>query len=237
MKSRKQSVLYAQITEKSRIKQKARVSATYIKMTIPLQEAIVDEAMPATLTFYVDSRFTAAHVKAIKRMLAGTIFSWVEYFDELDGGNTPRFKNCMRKYAKFNLSPVWFEEKIANGGASLEVMMDGLTTALAANGFGKAAKAYIMYGTGNFNVKAVNASDPERNSLTVTVNPRFLEKTLTDGIRAGALWHAWMHRLGYRHPAGKYTNYAIGEACMCIMRHHQNKLSTEKDSKYTQYMD
>ncbi len=82
-----------------------------------------------------------------------------------------------------------------------------------------------MYGTGKFSVRAVNASDPEKNSLSVTINPAFLDKTgISDAVRAGA-------------PAGKYTSYAIGEAGMCIMRNHASKLSTESDTKYTTYMD
>lgn len=73
--------------------------ATYRKIVLPLQEAIVDEAMPATITFYIDNRFTAAHEKAIKRMIMMTVYSWVEHFDNVDAGD-PRFRNCMQKYAK-----------------------------------------------------------------------------------------------------------------------------------------
>lgn len=43
------------------------------------------------------------------------------------------------------LAPVWFEEKLANGSAAAGVQMDGLTTMIAANGFNRAAKAFIMY--------------------------------------------------------------------------------------------
>jgi len=211
--------------------------ATYRKIVLPLQEAIVDAAMPDTITFYIDNRFTAAHEKAIKRMIMMTVYSWVEHFDDIDAGK-PRFRNCMQKYAKYNLSPVWSEEKLSNGGASLDVMMDGFTTAFANNGFGRVPKAYITYGTGDFTIKAANGNDPEKNSLSVTVNPSMLENTgLNDSSRAGSLWHAWMHRLGYRHPAGKYSSYAIGEAPMCIMRNHQDKLSTEKESKFTSILD
>ncbi|WP_145142166.1 hypothetical protein [Paenibacillus sp. Y412MC10] len=225
-----------------KLRRRARVAATYRKITIPLQEAIVDEAMPATMTFYIDNRFTAAHEKAIKRMLMMTVYSWVEHFDAVDAndpaGHPLKFRNCMQKYAKYNLSPVWFEEKISNGGAALDIMMDGFTTAFANNGFGRVPKAYIMYGTGDFTIKAANGNDPEKNSLSVTVNPSMLENSAYgDSIRAGSLWHAWMHRLGYRHPAGKYTSYAIGEAPMCIMRNHQNKLPTEKESKFTSLLD
>ncbi|MBP1990197.1 hypothetical protein [Paenibacillus eucommiae] len=89
--------------------------------------------------------------------------------------------------------------------------MDGLTTMIAANGFGRASKAYVMNKVANgkdlFVVKATNASDPERNSLSVTINPKALDNTNVNNLTlTGSLTHAWLHREGYRHPVGKFTS-------------------------------
>jgi hypothetical protein len=223
-------------------KKNVKISASYRKITIRLQEAIVDEARPATLYFYLDSRFTAEQEEAIKRILLITIYSWGEYFDEVSNNGTSSLKMCAQKYARFNLSPVWFDEKLANGGVAVDIMMSAFTTAFLANGFGRSAKAYIIYEIpkkgSSFTIKAANSSDPEKSSLSVTVNPQMLENiALPDGVLAGSLWHAWMHRLGYRHPVGKYAGYFIGEVPLCIMRGYLEKQPTRKDSRFTHYLD
>lgn len=63
------------------------------------------------------------------------------------------------------MTTAWFDERIANGAAAAGVQMDGFTAMIAANGFNRAAKAYIMYqipkASANFYIKGANARDPE----------------------------------------------------------------------------
>lgn len=218
----------------------AHVSATYKKITVSVPAAPVSDVLPATMTFYVDTRFTTAQVNRIRQIIGTVLGNWEAHFDALNEGDAlSRYQNCVNKYAKFNLAPVWFEEKLANGAAAAAVQMDGLTTMIAANGFGRAAKAYIMYqNSRSSTIKGVNASNPEKNSLTVTINASALNSYSVSTIfLGGSLHHAWLHREGYRHPAGKYTSYFAGESSMCVMRGNNDKSVGTPDNSYTKWLD
>lgn len=220
---------------------RAKISATYRTISPTLQQAEVDEPLPARLTFFLDNRFTATHERRIRSMLSTSFFRWMEHFEARAEGEISEFQTCANKYSRFNLAPVWFEEKIGNGAAAVDIMMNGFTTMFAANGFNRSAKAFIKYeipkAGQNFTVKATNGSNPETDSLTVTINPKSLDRTdLSNTALTGALWHAWMHRLGYRHPAGLYTSYFIGEFPMCLMRGFRDKVAGEKDSRLFQFL-
>ncbi|MBP1992730.1 hypothetical protein [Paenibacillus eucommiae] len=140
---------------------------------------------------------------------------------------------------KFNLAPIWFEEKLASGSAAAAVQMDGFTTQITVNGFGRAAKAYIMYQkSGTSTIRGLNSSNPEKNSLSVIINSTELSKTsVSTLILAGSLQHAWLHREGYRHPTGKYTSYMAGESSMCLMRSNKDKSPSTHDNSYTKWLD
>lgn len=106
--------------------------------------------------------------------------------------------------------------------------MDAFTTMFAANGFGRASKAFIDYAIpkvgANSTIRGVNGSNPETNSLSIVINPKAIyRKDLNEITLTGSLLHAWMHRAGYRHPAGVYTSYLIGEDAMYVMRGFKNK--------------
>ncbi|WP_261381667.1 hypothetical protein [Paenibacillus cremeus] len=168
---------------------------------------------------------------------------WNQYYEDRELGNRRSpLKICTVKYAKFNLNPVWFEDKIANANVAFDISMDGLTRMIIANGFGRASRALIMYPAKGTTppkaIKSANASNPDKNSLSVTINPKTLSRSdLTDAILTGSLLHAWLHRLGYRHATGKYTNYYIGECAMCVMRSNSNKQPSVPDSRYTALLD
>ncbi|MDN4106459.1 hypothetical protein [Paenibacillus polymyxa] len=212
----------------------------YKKIQVSVPVTPVSEALPETMFFYVDTQFTTTQVTRIRQMISIVLANWNSHFEELNNGAVrSRYQISCNKYARFNLAPVWFEEKIANGSAAASVSMDALTTAVAANGFGR-VKTYIMYLESPLKtstVKGKNASNPEVNSLSVTINPKALDFTaVTTVFLSGSLWHAWLHRLGYRHPAQKYTSYFAGEAAMSIMRGNQEKGSTP-DRSYTSWLD
>lgn len=215
--------------------------ATYRRITVSVPETPVSEPLPDAMTFYVDTRFTTAQVSRIRSLIVQALNQWRTHFEQLDERGISNYQVCVNRYARFNLSPVWFDERLANGAAAAAVQMDGFTTMITANGFNRASKAYIMYeiprSGEKLTIRGVNGSDPERNSLTVTINPRILDNTsVTNLIFTGALIHAWFHREGYRHPAGRYTGYFAGEAAMCVMRGNQSKVPGQPDGVYTQYL-
>lgn len=91
--------------------------------------------------------------------------------------------------------------------------------------------------SGSSTIKGLNASNPETNSLTITVNAADLSNTtVTNVFLSGSMLHAWLHREGYRHPADRYNSYFAGEAAMCVMRNNRDKTSTPS-STYTQWLD
>ncbi|PAD31443.1 hypothetical protein [Paenibacillus sp. 7523-1] len=210
-----------------------------IRVTVPV--APTEDPMPASMTFYVDTRFTDTQVTRLRQMIGIVLLAWLEHQEQINEGEISSYANCVNKYARFNLSPVWFQDRLSNGRAAAEVQMAGFTTQIQANGFNRVAKAYIKYQepTGqNFTIKGLNASDPETNSLSVIVNPKALSNTSVGTLTlAGSLHHAWLHREGYRHPAGKYTSYFAGEASMCMMRAYKDKQPGIPDNTYTRWLD
>ncbi|RUT43289.1 hypothetical protein EJP82_20850 [Paenibacillus anaericanus] len=215
------------------------MSATYKKIQVSVPDAPVSEVLPDRITFYVDNRFTTKQVNRIRQMIGVVLNNWRNHFDELNNGaHRSRYQNCVNKYARFNLAPVWFDEKLSNGSAAAGVQMDGFTTMIAVNGFDRAAKAYIMYQkSGSSTIKGMNASNPEKASLSVTINATALDNTSVSTIfLGGSLQHAWLHREGYRHPIGKYISYFAGEASMCVMRGNNDKTSTPANT-YTKWLD
>ncbi|HZG86857.1 hypothetical protein [Paenibacillus sp.] len=223
-------------------REKLTISQAFRQITIPLPQAPgIEDPLPANLTFFVDLRFTTTQRNRIQRLIANILGQWNRYYNDRENGVDSPLKRCVARYARFNLAPVWFEDKIANSNVAVDVMMEGLTRMFISNGFGRAARAQIMHPGSSIPPKAIkgaNASNPNQNSLTVTINPRILSRTdVIDSTLAGSLLHAWMHRLGYRHPAGSYTSYMIGEAPMCLMRANANKSPGVPDSRYTAFLD
>lgn len=160
-------------------RKKTRTAAIYTEVKITVPNAPVPVALPSAMTFYVDSRFTTAQVNRIKQMVGIVLGSWKNHYDQLNNGAfLSSYQNCVNKYARFNLAPVWFDETLANGAAAAAVQMDGLTTMIAANGFNRAPKAYIRYqASGASTIKGLNGSNPETDPLSVTINAIPLSKT------------------------------------------------------------
>lgn len=221
-----------------------RISQTFKRITVGVPATPgIDEPLPTSLTFYIDSRFTTEQLKRISRIISGVILQWNQYYEEREEANRRSpLKICTAKYARFNLSPVWFEGKIGNANVAFDIMMIGLTRAFIANGFGRAPRAQIRYPepatAAPKAIRGVNASNPDTNSLTVTINPRTLSRSdLGDITLMGSMLHAWLHRIGYRHATGKYTGYLIGETAMCLMRNSTDKPPGVPDSRFIAFLD
>ncbi|WNS45718.1 hypothetical protein [Paenibacillus sp. MMS20-IR301] len=217
----------------------------YNLLKIDVRETTIDEVMPTHLYFYVDSRFTPAQLSRIRLILMQAVFFWSDYYEQMDNKGTSDLAKNVNLYARFNLSPVAIDEKLANGRVATDVMMSIITQIFQSNGFQRAGKSYIKYkipakGTKkHFTISAVDGGeDLEQATLTVTINPQSLDrKDLGDVTLTGSLFHAWLHRIGYRHPASKYTSYFMVEAALSIMRATADKTSGTKDSLFIKYLD
>ncbi|MGV2967151.1 hypothetical protein [Paenibacillus sp. AGC30] len=224
-------------------KKPVQISQSYTRITIPVPATPADVALPAQLTFYVDNRFTTSQRGRIGTLIADLLRFWNRHYTQIAAGGRSSYQSCVNTYARFNLPPVWFENKIANGATAAAVQMDGFTRQIVANGFGRVPRALIMYQVPsatvpNFTIKAVNASNPDTAPLSITVNPRVISRTDLQNITlVGSLQHAWLHREGYRHPSRVFTSYMAGESSMCVMRANANKTPGVPDSRYTVFLD
>lgn len=220
-----------------------RISQSYTRIMVPVPAAPAGAALPANMTFFIDNRFTSAQRTRIRSLILNVLGFWNSHYSQRAASGRSQYQNCVNTYARFNLAPVWFEEKIVTGSVAAVVQMDGFTRQIIANGFGRAPRALIMYqvpssSVSNFTIKAVNASNPDTASLSVTINPRILDRADVQNITlAGPLHHAWLHREGYRHPAGVFTSYMAGESSMCVMRNNLNKPAGVPDSRFTVFLD
>lgn len=135
------------------MKKECEIVATYKKMTVSLPQAVVLEPLPRTTTFYIDIRFNAIQQSRIHAIIQGVYQVWNAHYAAIDDGEQSQMEACAGRYSKFNLAPVWYEGKLANGYVAADLMLDGLTTMFAANGFGRASKAFIDY---PFHIKEKN---------------------------------------------------------------------------------
>jgi hypothetical protein len=192
---------------------------------------------PPSAKFLFDSRirYNIPQSRIVRAIESIFDFMQLHYIEQSLFGRSS-FQECCNKYAKFNLSPIWYDDKLANGSVAAEVAMDGLKELLLANAYDRADPTYFFYETlpSDFfeNMDSVSGN-PETSSLSVIVNPATLEKN--DYLDA-SLFHAWLHRLGYRHPAGKYSFYFSGEAAMCMMRRNENKIPGFPANRYTAFL-
>ena len=208
-----------------------------IDITLPLPPGV--PPLPPTVFFDMDTRLDEASIReVILRLLA----EWVRHYEQKEATGTSEWAECALKYANKNLTPVWLDKErksmISDGKKALDFAMDTLTSFLIQNGTWAAPVGKIDYlaPTSRSTIFSENANKQFHVPLDFSVNPIPLEEE-AELTMAGSLFHAWMHRMGYRHPKGEYTGYLIGEAPMCLMRGYNDKLPNQADSVFTQFFD
>src|SRR5690606_30726682 len=77
------------------------LAASYRKVTIAVPDAPIDEALPARMTFYVDTRFTTAERNRFVSTVQTILGIWAGYYRSIDQGATPALKRCTSRYARF----------------------------------------------------------------------------------------------------------------------------------------
>jgi hypothetical protein len=211
---------------------------TYKRIEITLPQIPQGGNLPRSIFFDMDIRLNEGRVRTvIVRLLA----DWRRHYEETAADGTSEWAACTRTYATRNLTPVWLnytrEQSITNGEEALEFAIDTLTSFFRQNGFMQVPIAKIDYANIPSNVFAIseNGECEFGVPLDVTMNAQPLN-TLNDILLAGSLIHAWMHRMGYRHPSCIYTSYLIGEAAMCLIRGFQGKVPGQPDSVLTQFL-
>jgi hypothetical protein len=120
------------------------ISQTFRRITVSVPQAPgIEDPLPASMTFYVDSRFTTSQ-RARKQRLIGDVLSlWNRYYVDREHGVNSPLTRCTANYARFNLAPVWFGDKIVSANVAIDVMMEGLTRMIITNGFGRASRARV----------------------------------------------------------------------------------------------
>lgn len=212
---------------------------TYKRIQIELLQPPGVPPLPPFLFFDMDTRLNEARVREVILVLIGF---WNQHYIETSIDGTSDWAACTQEYATRNLTPVWIDKEradlITDGETALEFAMDTLTSFFIQNGTWNAPVAKIDYlnpASGSTMISK-NGNKQFHVPLDVSMNPEQLESQANRTL-AGSLIHAWMHRMGYRHPEGRYTSYLIGEAPMCLMRGFQDKVPGQPDSEFTQFFD
>jgi hypothetical protein len=216
---------------------------TYDRIQIELPTPAGVNALPASIYFDIDTRFSLEQVTRIRVIIATLISSWFLHYEQTVSTGTSQWAACSNKYSRRNLSPLWrIWRQSTNGETALEYAMNVLTQRFRVNGTGRVIVPKIRY---RIPRKGERLNMRSRTSflrywvqLNLVINPEILDDLgVDDNFLAGSLLHAWLHRCGYTHPRNIYTTYFIGEAPMCLMRGFQYKNPSVPDSTYTQYFN
>lgn len=220
---------------------------TYTEMQIPVPVPDGITNLPPFIYFDVDNRFTAAQRDRIKFSIQGVLINWAEHLiQKWNGGannGISELATCANTYSTNNLQPVWYQgPPISNGQVATNVAMDQFTQLIRDNGFRLSPPAKIDYcipiPIDSSTIRGETAFTQKRVPLSFVINPIQLDRGDVNTITLiGSMFHAWLHRAGYRHPEGEYTSYFIGEAPMCIMRGFQSKQPQVPDRVYFQFFD
>lgn len=95
-------------------------------------------AIPEYLVFDVDTRFTQEQVNLIKQLISTIVGIWSNSHEENNNGVVPNFfQKRVGDAAVRDLEPIGFDERLSNGSAAVEVLLNVLTEKFVENGFGK----------------------------------------------------------------------------------------------------
>lgn len=208
-----------------------------IEMVLPKPPGV--PPLPTHIYFDMDTRL---HENQVRASIANLLSLWDDHYFEKAALGSSAWSRCAAKYSTKNLTPVWMDKErksmITDGMKAFDFAMDTFTSFLIQNGTWNAPFARISYlpESSCSNMIGEVGNKQFHVPLDVKVNNRFLTSQ-SNLILAASLFHAWMHRLGYKHPEGEYTGYLIAEAPMCAMRGYQDKVPGQPDSVFTRYFD
>ncbi|SES44627.1 hypothetical protein [Psychrobacillus sp. OK032] len=216
----------------------------YELISVPLPQPPGVPNLPPKLFFYVDNRFSASQKIRIRNIINVTTAFWEQHYLQKTASGISQLAACIDKYAKRELTPIWFKGiPFTSGADALNYAMDVLTFRFRENGFRK-VKSIIKYYAPAKRDKSTafafskTSEEIKNTSLSVKINKMVLGNPNTANLsHVGSLLHAWLHRSGYLHPNNVYKSFLIGEAAMCIMRGFQDKNPGTPDSTFTQFFD
>lgn len=153
---------------------------------------------------YVDMETRLAENR-VRSAITNLLSLWDDHYFEKAAVGYSEWSRCAAKYSTKNLTPVWIDKDrksmITDGMKAFDFAMDTFTSFLIQNGTWNAPIAKVSYlpESSCSNMIGEDGNKQFHLPLDVKVNNRFLNSQ-SDLILAASLCHAWMHRMGYRHP-------------------------------------
>ncbi|MBX9985536.1 hypothetical protein H7S36_09425 [Priestia aryabhattai] len=214
---------------------------TELAIQVPIPAGISN--LPPFVYFDIDNRFTSAQRQRIKDAISGTMLAWAIHMDQRlnPDSSALTLTECSNFYATRNLQPVWYQgPPISNGLEATNLAMDQFTQLIQDNGFRRTSPAKINYHIPSpitsSTIRGETASRQTRVPLSFVINPKQLDRVdLSSGTLTGLMFHAWLHRAGWKHP--KNTSYFIFECPYCVMRGNQAKSSAIPDAEVSRLFD
>ncbi|PFK67437.1 hypothetical protein COJ21_24065 [Priestia megaterium] len=222
----------------SNYKKKSLKDYHEIKISVPKPVGI--SCLPDYIYFQISNKFTDKQEQRIKDGITSVLAVWKKHHDEKWNGGTntgtSKLALCIKPYATKNLKSKWNKSSFPNNSiAATNLVMNRFTQLIRDNGFGKSPPAIIDLRSST-TIYAPVGKTKRRVPLSLQINPKQLDSAaLTDLNLTGSIFHAWLHRAGWRDP--KTTSYFISECPMCIMRNLKPKNPDVRDSSYYKFFD
>ncbi|RAS91842.1 hypothetical protein A3863_04520 (plasmid) [Priestia endophytica] len=212
---------------------------TFRETVIPVPPTPGVSDLPPLIYFDLDNRFNATQEQDIKNAIALVLFNWSNHLTQKWNGGLNNgvsdLAACTNTYATQNLRPTWYSgTPISNGRRATDVAMDQFTEMIKDNGFRRSPRARI-FATPLPNyviVFGLTAFYQNRVPLSFIVDPIQLRDPGV-GFDLGSMFHAWLHRAGFRDP--NTTSYFATECAMCAMRGYQPKFPGIPDEEFYRY--
>ncbi|MFP7225859.1 hypothetical protein SFC42_22490 [Priestia filamentosa] len=209
-----------------------------IKIPVPQPAGVID--LPEFVYFDISNHFTDEQEQEIINGISLVLFNWSNHLNQKWNGGLNNgvsdLAACSNTYSTQNLEPVWYQGvPIPNGKVALEVAMDQFTNLIKENGsrISRARIDYINLPSSDPIVRAVTSFTPQFVPLNLVVNAAKLDIGI--GYTTGSMFHAWLHRAGFRDP--NETSYFITESSMCVMRGYQPKFPGVPDEFFYRYFN
>ncbi|PEB61980.1 hypothetical protein COM86_21715 [Priestia megaterium] len=212
---------------------------SYHIIQIPVPKPAGISGLPKYIYFRISNSFTDKQEQRIKTAISAVLSLWYNHHKQKWNGGTNRgisdLAACTKAYATKNPNPIWAKSSIPNAIAATNVAMNQFTQLIRDNGVGKSPPA-IIDSRSSTTIYAPVGKTKRRIPLSFQINPKQLDKSeLTNLKLTGSMFHAWLHRAGWRDP--KTTSYFISECPMCVARNLKPKKPDVRDSSFYKFFD
>ncbi|WDW11564.1 hypothetical protein [Priestia aryabhattai] len=212
---------------------------SYHIIQIPVPKPAGISSLPKYIYFRISNSFTDKQEQRIKDAIGAVLLQWYKHSNEKWAGGTntgtSELALCIKPYATKNLKSKWNKSPLPNAIAATNLVMNQFTQLIRDNGFGKSPPA-IIDPQSSTTIYAPVGKTKRRIPLSFQINPKQLDNSeLTNLKLTGSMFHAWLHRAGWRDP--KTTSYFISECPMCVARNLKPKKPGVRDSSFYKFFD